>query len=89
MDHWALLMMKHPELQILEETPLPSISWRRHHARSPETSMPAGYHAVYLSAFRYLLLAFHRYEEPTSARRSSRETSPSASSEQVVSDELQ
>jgi hypothetical protein len=76
MGHWAPLMIKDPEPQLRQANSFCSISWRRHHARSPETSMPAGYHAVYLSAFRYLLLAFHRYEEPTSARRSSRETSP-------------
>src|SRR5215217_5433258 len=39
MDHWALLMMKDPELQLLQETPLPSITRRKHHARSPETYM--------------------------------------------------
>jgi hypothetical protein len=43
MDHWALLMMKDPELHSLQATPLPSISRRRHHARSPETYMRADY----------------------------------------------
>jgi hypothetical protein len=43
MDHWALLMMKDPEPQSLQETPLPIISRRRHHARSPETYMLADY----------------------------------------------
>ena len=43
MDHWALLMMKDPEPQLLQATPLPSISRRRHHARSPETYTLAYY----------------------------------------------
>jgi hypothetical protein len=43
MDHWALFMMKNPELHSLQATPLPSISRRRHHARSPETYMRADY----------------------------------------------
>jgi hypothetical protein len=44
MDHWALLMMKDPEKQqSLQETPLPIISRRGHHARSPETYMLADY----------------------------------------------
>jgi hypothetical protein len=43
MDHWALLMMKDPEPQSLQAAPLPSISRRRHHARSPETYMLADY----------------------------------------------
>jgi hypothetical protein len=43
MDHWALLMMKDPELHSLQATPLPSISRRRHHARSPETYMLGDY----------------------------------------------
>ena len=43
MDHWALLMMKDPEPQLLQETPLPSITRRRHPARSPETYMLADY----------------------------------------------
>jgi hypothetical protein len=43
MDHWALLMMKVPEPHSLQATPLPSITRRRHHARSPETYMLAYY----------------------------------------------
>ena len=43
MDHWALLMMKDPEPHSLQETPLPIISWRRHHALSPEMYMLAYY----------------------------------------------
>src|SRR5215212_3868016 len=42
MDHWALLMIKDPEdPHLLQATPFPSISWRTHHACSPETYMPA------------------------------------------------
>jgi hypothetical protein len=45
MDHWALLMMKDPEgePQLSQATPLSSIRWRKHHARSPETYMLAHY----------------------------------------------
>ena len=43
MDHWALLMMKDPEPHSWQATPLPNISRRRHHARSPETYMLADY----------------------------------------------
>src|SRR5829696_4311284 len=43
MDHWALLMIKDPEPHLLQAIPLPSISWRTHHAHSPETYMPADY----------------------------------------------
>jgi hypothetical protein len=43
MDHWALLMMKDLEPQSLQATPLPIISRRRHHARSPETYMLGDY----------------------------------------------
>ena len=56
MDHWPPLMIKDPEPQLWQVNSFANISWRRHHARSPETFMPAGYHAVYLRAFRYLLL---------------------------------
>ena len=40
MDHRALLMMKDPEPQLWHANPLPSISWRRHHACWEETYMP-------------------------------------------------
>ena len=43
MDHWALLMMKDPEPQLLQAVPLPTISQRRYHARYPETYMLADY----------------------------------------------
>ena len=44
MDHWALLMIKDPEEpHSLQQTPLPCITRRRHHARSPETYMLADY----------------------------------------------
>jgi hypothetical protein len=43
MDHWALLMIKDQEPQLLQVTSLLSISWRRHPARSPETYIPADY----------------------------------------------
>jgi hypothetical protein len=66
MGHWTPLMIKDPEPQLWQANSFSSISWRRHHARCTETYMPAGYHAVYLSAFRYLLLAFYSYEGPTS-----------------------
>jgi hypothetical protein len=66
MGHWAPLIMKDPEPQLWQANSFCSISWRRHHARCAETYMPAGYHAVYLSAFRYLLLAVYRYEGLTS-----------------------
>jgi hypothetical protein len=56
MGHWAPLMIKDPAPQLWQANSFCSISWRRHHARSPETFIPAGYHAVYLSAFRHLLL---------------------------------
>jgi hypothetical protein len=56
MDHWPPLIIKDPEPQLWQVNSFASISWRRHHARSPETFMPAGYHAVYLRAFRYLPL---------------------------------
>jgi hypothetical protein len=43
-DHRALLMMKDPtEPQLLQATPLPSISRRRHPTLSPETYMLADY----------------------------------------------
>src|SRR5215204_188152 len=44
MDHWALLMIMDPEEpQLLQATSLSSISWRTHHACSPEAYMPADY----------------------------------------------
>src|SRR5215207_7346347 len=44
MDHWALLMIKDPEEpQLLQATSLSSISWRTHHACSPERYMSADY----------------------------------------------
>jgi hypothetical protein len=43
MDDWALLMMKDPEPQLSQATPLPTISRPKHHARSPETYMAADY----------------------------------------------
>jgi hypothetical protein len=67
LDHWTPLMIKDPEPHSWQANSLATISWRSHDARSPETYMPAGYHALYLSAFRYLLLAFYRHEGPTSA----------------------
>ena len=66
MGHWAPLMIKETEPQLWQANSFCSISRRKHHACSPETYMPAGYHASYLRAFRYLLLAFYRYEGPTS-----------------------
>ena len=67
MGHWTPLMIKDQEPQLWQANSFATISWRRHDARSPETFMPAGYHAVYLSASGYLLPAFYRYEGPTSA----------------------
>jgi hypothetical protein len=67
MGHWTPLMIKDPKPQLWQANSFCSISWRRHDARSPQTYLAAGYHAVYLRAFRYLLLAFYRYEGPTSA----------------------
>src|SRR5215217_9251484 len=44
MDHWALSMIKDPEqAHSLQQTPLPSITRRRHHVRSPEMYMLADY----------------------------------------------
>jgi len=50
MDHWALLMIKDQEPQLLQVTSLLSISWRRHPARSPETYIPADYWYCYCAA---------------------------------------
>jgi hypothetical protein len=66
MVHWTPLMIKDPEPQLWQANSFASISWRRHDARSPETYMPAGYHAVYLSAFRESQVTFYRSEGPTS-----------------------
>ena len=66
MGHWAPLMIKDPEPQLWQANSFCSISWRRPRARCAETYMPAGYHAVYLGAFRYLVLAFYCYEGLTS-----------------------
>jgi hypothetical protein len=51
-DHCALLMMKDPEPQLWQANSLCNITRRRHHARSPDAYMAAGYHAVYLCTFR-------------------------------------
>src|SRR5215211_2579298 len=43
-DHWALSMIMDPQqAHSLQQTPLPSITRRRHHARSPETYTLADY----------------------------------------------
>jgi hypothetical protein len=55
-------MMKELEPQLRQANPFCSITRRRHHASSPGAYMLARYHVAYLSAFRYLLLAFHRYD---------------------------
>jgi hypothetical protein len=44
MDHWALSMIMDPEqTHSLQQTPLPSITRRAHHARFPETYMLTDY----------------------------------------------
>ena len=57
-DHCALLIMKDPEPQLWQANSLCNITRRRHRDRSPDGYMPSGYHALYLCAFRHVLLAF-------------------------------
>jgi hypothetical protein len=43
-DHRAPLMMKDSEPQLRQACPFCTITWRRHHARSPEGYIAAAYH---------------------------------------------